>query len=339
MPAPGMQRPRRPRPSPATRLFRALSWPRPGGIAASLAGAALVFTVSLNLAPVKADPWTTFFEEWTTANTASASVQPSATPAAGSGGTPSPAADAAAAATALPDATPPAAAAALPVAGAGAASPLQDLAAAGTTGVGAPALLDIGNPASPLVLVNKQRALVPADFAPADLVAPAVPSGSSEPMLLRAEAATALERMFADAAAQGVAITLKSSYRSYDTQFGVYNGYVADKGVAAADTTSARPGYSEHQTGLAVDIGDANAGTACDFNSCFADTAAAKWVAEQGADYGYIVRYLPDQEAMTGYLPEPWHLRFVGTAVAKDMVVRGFLSYEEFLAVPGAPDY
>ncbi len=331
MPAPDMQRPRRPRPSAASRMYRALSWPRPGGIIVSLAGAALVFSVSLSLAPAKADPWTTFFEEWTTANAASASDLPPATRA--------PAADAAAAAPAQPDATQPATAAALPVAGAGADSPIQDLAAAGTSGIGDPALLDIGNPASPLVLVNKQRALVPADFAPADLVAPAVPSGSSEPMLLRAEAATALERMFADAAAQGVAITLKSSYRSYDTQFGVYNGYVANKGVAAADTTSARPGYSEHQTGLAVDIGDANAGTACDFTSCFAETAAAQWAAEHGADYGYIVRYQPGQEAMTGYLPEPWHLRFVGTAVAKDMVVRGFHSYEEFLAAPGAPDY
>nr|WP_281068065.1 M15 family metallopeptidase [Arthrobacter stackebrandtii] len=158
-------------------------------------------------------------------------------------------------------------------------------------------------------------------------------------MLLRAEAAAELERMFTDAAAEGVSISLKSSYRSYDTQFSVYNGYVATKGVAAADTTSARPGYSEHQSGLAVDIGDANAGTACDFNSCFADTAAAQWVAEHGADYGYIVRYQPGQEPMTGYLPEPWHLRFVGPAVAKEMAVRGYHSYEEFLDISGAPDY
>lgn len=202
-----------------------------------------------------------------------------------------------------------------------------------------PSRRNIGNPDSPLVLVDKRRPLVPANFVPPDLTTPAIPSGSGEPVLIRAEAGAAAERMFAAAAAEGVSINVKSSYRSYDLQVQLYSSYVADKGVEATDTTSARPGYSEHQTGLALDIGDANAGTGCDFNSCFAGTAAAQWVAEHGADYGFVVRYLPGEEAVTGYSAEPWHLRYLGTAVSQDMARQDIRSYEEYLGVPGAPDY
>jgi D-alanyl-D-alanine carboxypeptidase len=136
-----------------------------------------------------------------------------------------------------------------------------------------------------------------------------------------------------------VAITIMSSFRSYSTQVSLYGSYVAQKGMAEADTSSARPGFSEHQSGLALDIGDPVAGPACEFTYCMADSAAGKWVAAHGADYGFVVRYQMGMEGTTGYLAEPWHLRFVGIPVAKDIAARGFKSYEQYLGIPGAPTY
>lgn len=341
MPVVGFHQARRPRQTPMTRLRRELSWPRPGGVLVSLAGAVLVFGGAMALpaseagapspAPVSIPSTTPDTSQEhaeptpaaTLPATAPATTAPSSLSASGSSG-----------ATITPSAAP-----APPVKGAAPDSPIQKLFAGGTATPTDKALLDLSNPASTLVLLNKRNPLVPLDYIPKDLVAPAIASGSGEATLLRSEAAAAAERMFAAAATQGVGITVKSSYRSYATQVGVYNGYVANKGVAAADSTSARPGFSEHQTGLALDIGDANAGTGCDFTSCFADTAAGRWVAAHAAEHGFLVRYSPGQEAVTGYLPEPWHLRYVGVAVAQDMQTRGIPSYEEYLGMPGAPGY
>ena len=329
------------------RLKREISWPRPGGVAISLAGAALVFTGALAL-PLDVDP---LFpsrspppaQTLTTPDTAvepaspHPSPQPRATPLEASQQgpeAPSLVSGAGSVLSPLPTAT------ATPlVAGSAVGSPLQELFASGTASPREKALWDINNPASPLVLANKHHPLVPQQYVPTDLVLPAILNGSTEPPLLRSEAAAAAERMFTAAAGEGVNINIKSSYRSYETQVSVYNGYVAAKGVAAADSTSARPGFSEHQTGLAMDIGDANAGTACDFASCFAATGAAQWVAAHGADYGFVVRYLPGQESVTGYLAEPWHLRYLGASVAQDMKVRGIHSYEKYVGLSEAPDY
>lgn len=326
MTAVGSPQARRPRTTRADRLRRDLTWPRPAGILLSLAGAALICSGALALNPSGTLPPLAAVSSLpgTTPGTSPASIPRSTSPTA-------PAAPS--------DAPTPSAANPPVVAGANPGSAIEKLFATVQGSPRDPALLDISNPASPLVLVNKHRPLVPADYAPADLAAPAVPSGSAEPVLVRAGAAAALERMFAAAAAQGVNINVKSSYRSYDTQVGVYNGYVAGKGEAAADTTSARPGFSEHQTGLSIDIGDADAGTACDFSACFADTAAARWVVAHGAEHGFIVRYVPGGETMTGYLPEPWHLRYLGASVTLDMAVRGIHSYEQYLGLPGAPGY
>ena len=346
MPALAAPQARRSRTTRAERLRRDLSWPRPAGILISLAGAALVFSGALAVDPsgTLPSPTGTSSLPGTTPDTSPAPAPPPGGPPGGPPAVSGAAAPSAAPSTApsVPapsDAPPPAAPNPPLVAGAGPGSAIEKLFATGQGSLPGPALLDIANPASTLVLVNKHRPLVPADYAPADLAAPAVPSGSAEPVLVRAGAAAALERMFAAAAAQGVNINVKSSYRSYETQVGVYNGYVAGKGEAAADTTSARPGFSEHQTGLSIDIGDADAGTACDFSDCFADTAAAQWVAAHGAEHGFIVRYVPGGETMTGYLPEPWHLRYLGAAVAQDMAVRGIHSYEQYLGLPGAPGY
>ncbi|WP_051389214.1 M15 family metallopeptidase [Arthrobacter sp. 35W] len=195
------------------------------------------------------------------------------------------------------------------------------------------------DPLSPWVLVNKHHPLDPLDFIPPDLVAPDVRSASSEPVLLRSEAAAAVSRMFADAAADGVAMTVLSSYRSYAVQTGLYASYAAAGGVAEADTKSARPGYSEHQSGLTLDIGDAAAAASCQLSPCFAQTAAAQWAAANGHRYGFIVRYPLGSHPVTGYYAEPWHLRYVGVELATDLVQRSVATYEEYLGTGSAPDY
>ena len=105
------------------------------------------------------------------------------------------------------------------------------------------------------------------------------------------------------------------------TQVSTYNGYVSQYGQAQADTFSARPGHSEHQTGLAVDLGNSN--NSCALEICFGDTAGGLWLAANAADYGFIVRYPQGKEADTGYQYEPWHLRFLGVDTAKAVVASG----------------
>ncbi len=198
----------------------------------------------------------------------------------------------------------------------------------------------ITDPTSPWVLVNKHMPLSPPAYAPVDLVHPAVALGAGgETALLRAEPAAAAAQMFSAAAADGVAMTLLSSYRSYDTQISLYNNYAATSSVADADTKSARPGFSEHQTGLAFDIGDGTGPASCAFNPCFATVPASVWAAANAYRYGFIVRYQLGHEAVTGFYAEPWHLRYVGVELATDLVAKGFSTYEEYLGLPPAPAY
>jgi D-alanyl-D-alanine carboxypeptidase len=153
---------------------------------------------------------------------------------------------------------------------------------------------------------------------------------------LRPEAARAARELLAAARADGVRIVLVSGYRSYDEQAATYAGWVAQQGQAAADTASARPGHSEHQTGLAVDVGE---GSGCDLQVCFADTAAAAWVADHAAEHGFVVRYPRGAQAVTGYWYEPWHLRYLGAQRARELVRSGAATLEEFSGLPAAPDY
>ncbi|HEU4667983.1 MAG TPA: M15 family metallopeptidase [Arthrobacter sp.] len=194
------------------------------------------------------------------------------------------------------------------------------------------------DPASPWLVVNKHRPLVPADFVPADLVHPAVAmAASGEAALLNSTTAAAAEAMFAAAARDGVAMVLASGYRSYGTQVATYNNYVAARGQADADTASARPGYSEHQTGWAFDIADG--GGACSFQPCFADQPAAVWAKANGHRFGFVVRYPWMFHPITGYYYEPWHLRYIGVEAATDMVARGVFTLEEYFGVEAAPGY
>ena len=276
-----------------------------------------------------------------TVTSTTAAATPAATsPAAAASATPVPTSAAAPSASAAT--TPPAPTTAAPkvlVAGAVPSSPIQALFAKGGATPADKTLWDIHNPNSPLVLVNKTNPLQPLDFTPPDLVRPAMTAGSGEEPLLRREAATAAGAMAAAAAMQGVNMSVMSSFRSYSTQISLYNSYVTRNGQAEADTFSARPGYSEHQTGFALDIGDASVAASCMFTPCFADSPAAQWVAAHARDYGFIVRYPLGSQGVTGYFAESWHLRYVGVSVAQDMAARGFRTYEEYLGVPAAPGY
>ncbi|MBT2594413.1 M15 family metallopeptidase [Arthrobacter sp. ISL-72] len=194
------------------------------------------------------------------------------------------------------------------------------------------------DPASPWVVVNKHRPLSPADYVPADLVQPNITLAvSGEAAQLNRTTAAAAEQMFAAAAQEGVTMTLTSGYRSYGTQVATYNGYVASRGQAEADTASARPGYSEHQTGWAFDIGDG--GGACSFQPCFAEQPAAVWAKANGHRFGFVVRYPWMLHEITGYYYEPWHLRYIGVEAATDMATRGVATLEEYFGLEAAPGY
>ena len=195
------------------------------------------------------------------------------------------------------------------------------------------------DPASIWVVVNKQHPLNPKDYAPTDLVTPSVPlrvPGNAS-MQLRQASAAALGQMFAAAKTQGVSLMLSSGYRSYAYQVSLYGGYVQSMGQAAADQQSARPGYSEHQTGFAADIEPVS--RACELGQCFADTPEGKWLAANAYSYGFIIRYTASNQALTGYEPEPWHIRYVGVGLATEMRSAGVDSLEQFFGVTGGSVY
>lgn len=194
------------------------------------------------------------------------------------------------------------------------------------------------DPASPWLVVNKHRPLASPQYAPPDLVQPNVPLAvSGEASLLNSTTAAAAEQLFAAAATEGVTLTLASGYRSYATQVATYGSYVSSQGQAQADTASARPGYSEHQTGWAFDIGDG--GGACGFQPCFAEQPAAVWAKAQAHRFGFVVRYPWMFHEITGYYYESWHLRYIGIEAATDMAKRGIATLEEYFGLEAAPGY
>lgn len=196
--------------------------------------------------------------------------------------------------------------------------------------------LSIDDPTSLWVIVDKLRPLVPADFVPPDLVDTPVPH--LNPPGLRAEAASAMVAMFAAARAEGAGgMQLQSAYRSYATQVTVYHRYVASAGKAAADRQSARPGFSEHQSGLAADISAVP--LTCALSACFGQTPQGMWLVGNAYRFGFLLRYPADKVAVTGYMYEPWHFRYVGVSLATEMHAEGVTTLEEFFGLPAAPDY
>jgi D-alanyl-D-alanine carboxypeptidase len=147
-------------------------------------------------------------------------------------------------------------------------------------------------------------------------------------------AAASLTRLLDDSDAAGLGFKIASAYRSFDYQRRVHDAVVAAQGPAEADRVSARPGYSEHQTGLAVDLVTPLT-PACDFQQCFTTTPAGRWLTEHSWEYGFLIRYTTGNERITGYAPEPWHLRYVGRSLATAMREAGVSTLEEFLGVSG----
>lgn len=194
----------------------------------------------------------------------------------------------------------------------------------------------IDDPASLWVVVNKLRPLNPQDYAAPDLVSVPVPYVNAP--TLRQEASDQIVAMFAQYQAEtGNQMQSQSAYRSYSVQVNVYQGWVNSLGQAGADQTSARPGHSEHQTGLAMDISGVPA--TCALDQCFADTNQGQWLAANAYKWGFILRYPNGLTNITGYEFEPWHYRYVGIELATEMHDTGIQTMEEFFGLPPAPDY
>lgn len=186
------------------------------------------------------------------------------------------------------------------------------------------------------VVVNKLRPLNPVSYAPAGLVT--VPVAHDNPAVMRSDAAAALVKMFAAGAAAGAGkMQVQSSYRSYPVQVRVYNGWVHSLGKAQADRQSARPGFSEHQTGLAVDI--SSLPLKCTLAACFGTTPQGRWLAANAWQFGFLLRYPADKVSVTGYEYEPWHFRYIGIPLATELHTEGVETLEEFFGLPPAPDY
>ncbi len=195
----------------------------------------------------------------------------------------------------------------------------------------------LDDPAHVWVVVNKARPLNPVAFAPASL--------SDMPLEMttrsrqaRTDVAAAIGELAAAAAAEGAGrIGANNGYRSYDLQVSTHASHVRSSGQAGADAASARAGHSEHQTGLALDV--VACSPQCGEIDAFGATAQGAWVAENAWRYGFIVRYEQVGSGITGYKPEPWHLRYLGTELAAAYHHGGYHTLEQFFGLPAAPDY
>lgn len=182
------------------------------------------------------------------------------------------------------------------------------------------------NPAAIDVVVNKKHCIQPLTYTPGDLM-------TSHNATLSAKAMQAFNQLYDAAAAAGQPFYVTSSYRSYATQISTYNRWVSISGKEGADTYSARPGYSEHQTGFAFDV----AANGCTLD-CFGSTSQYQWFQQHAAKYGFIQRYYAGYEAVTGYKAEEWHYRYVGPGVANDMQTKGVKTLEQYWGISGG-DY
>lgn len=179
---------------------------------------------------------------------------------------------------------------------------------------------------SPWAVVNKQHAF--GAKAPTELQ-------KLDGVDLTKAAHAAYGRMLRGAQQAGAGFWLASGYRPFADQRVLYDGYVKRDGVKRADAYSARPGHSEHQTGLAIDV----ASEVCTVSKCFADTPAGRWLAEHAAEYGFIIRYPKGAEKVTGYDFEPWHLRYVGPWLAGHLKQTKQPTMEKAFGLREAPTY
>ncbi|GIN41725.1 M15 family metallopeptidase [Heyndrickxia oleronia] len=189
----------------------------------------------------------------------------------------------------------------------------------------------VGNPTAITVMVNKSNAL-PKGYRPNDLVRPKVKftfgSQQLDKALMRAEAADALERMFNQASSNGIQLYAASGFRSYETQEYLFNREIEQVGRQKAELAVAKPGTSEHQTGLTMDISAASMNYTLD--ESFEHKPEGKWLAEHAHEYGFILRYPKGKENITKYQFEPWHFRYVGKEIATEIYHKGITLEEYF---------
>lgn len=180
-----------------------------------------------------------------------------------------------------------------------------------------------------VALVNKQNSL-DEYYVPDNLVTVDVPTVLNNPEVnqLRQEAAGALKEMFNKAAESGIELYARSGYRSYQTQKQLFENYIGKHGEEAANRYSARAGQSEHQTGLAMDVTSESVNLQLDEE--FGKTAEGEWLSMYAHEFGFIVRYPKGQEKITGYIYEPWHIRYLGEELAAKIFKSG-LAYEQYL--------
>ncbi|MCC3866170.1 M15 family metallopeptidase [Terrisporobacter petrolearius] len=176
-----------------------------------------------------------------------------------------------------------------------------------------------------LMLVNKKKTLN-LDYEPENLVKPNVKflsSTSEESRQMDETAAKALEELFQGAKEENITLLGSSAYRSYKSQVRVLNDEISSKGVNYANKYVAKPGKSEHQSGLSIDVTNEA--------RCFDKTSPeAQWLANNAHRFGFILRYLEGKEDITGYNYEPWHIRYVGKDAAKEIHERN-ITLEEYL--------
>ena len=182
-----------------------------------------------------------------------------------------------------------------------------------------------------LILVNKTNGLDPS-YSPNDLVLINVLNFHNNPnadIYLRAIPAQKVEQMFQAAMdEQGLLLLARSGYRSYVDQQRIHENYIASHGQEQAETFSAHPGHSEHQTGLALDITANSVGGRLEEN--FNQTAEGDWIAQNAHRFGFIISYPEGREEDTGYIYEPWHVRYVGVEAATIIFENNWI-LEEYL--------
>ena len=188
------------------------------------------------------------------------------------------------------------------------------------------------------VVVNKAHALDPREYWPTPQGRPQATRIIAGGWLLErtASALDDLSTAMRDAGAGTIAVD--SGFRPYDVQVETYSRHVSHRGAAQADLRSARPGHSEHQTGLAVDVVACGNG-GCGDHDGFGGTPQSDWIVANAWRYGFVVRYEEGQTPTTGYSAEPWHLRYLGEDLAAAYRDGGFATLEDFFGVPAAPDY
>ena len=182
----------------------------------------------------------------------------------------------------------------------------------------------IKNPDNILTLVNKNNKL-PAVYVPNDLVE--IPNNMAyNGKKVRKEVLKNFTNLFKDSKKHGYKITIVSAYRDYDYQKKLFDGYVEEKGLKYALKCSAKPGHSEHQTGLAIDVMGSNN----DYN-LFAESKEFEWMKNNAYKYGFILRYPEGKENITGFKYEPWHYRYVGIDIAT-YIYNNNLTLEEYFS-------